>query len=143
MEQIMMKFLIRYSHAVTKVGFALKIDDIPEKYPQRQEVIKWESRYWDKDCEISKDVYRADIDTTFAIYKPGYRHYTDPNFYTALRMAGLYTALHGGWYIDPKNMTTEQMYYFQNASNSSSWKFNEKGELNNENFIKAYKESNN
>ncbi len=52
---------------INKVGFALKIDDIPDYYPQKKDVIKWETKFW---CNpISDNLYKADIDTTFALYR--------------------------------------------------------------------------
>ena len=37
--------------------------------------------------------------------------------------------MHGGWYIDPNNMTDEQINYFRTSNSSSSWIFDKKGNL--------------
>ena len=59
--------LSRYSD-VDKVGFGLRIDDLPDTYRFRDEVIAWESQFWE--VEIEPNVFRADLDTTFALYRP-------------------------------------------------------------------------
>jgi len=59
--------LIKYPQ-YTKVGFSLKIDDIPPHYMFQKEVIKWESQFFEK--EIEPSVYEAAVDTTFALYRP-------------------------------------------------------------------------
>jgi len=118
---------------ITKVGFALRIDDIPDSYAQKQYVLEWENQFWKK--EIDKDVYEASLDTTFALYTPQYRYFYS-TFYKAVRMAGNYTARHGGWYTDSKNLSDEEKYYINTASSSSSWKTDEKGSFTNELYIK-------
>jgi len=57
--------------AYIKAGVALKIDDLPDHYSMRQSVIDWESRFWSENLLLEKDVYSADLDTTFALYKGG------------------------------------------------------------------------
>lgn len=103
----------------TKVGFALRIDDIPDTFPLKKGAIDWEMAYWEK--PIEENVYDAAIDTTFAIYPPQYKFYY-PTFYDGIRVAGDFIAKHGGFYIDPNNLTDEQIYYFKTASDISTWK---------------------
>jgi len=113
---------------ITKVGFALNLKNIPDTYPQKKKVVEWEKKYWE--LEVEKDIYLADIDTTFALYKPKYPlHFKNVDFYKALRFGGNYTSEHMGWFIDPRNYTDEQRYYYENAGNSSSWKMDESGNL--------------
>lgn len=113
---------------VCKVGFALDLKNIPDTYPQKDKVIKWESKYWV--AQIEKDIFLADIDTTFALYKPQYPlHFRNVDFYKALRFGGSYTCEHMGWFVDPQNYSDEQRYYHHNAGNSSSWKMDESGNL--------------
>lgn len=107
--------------SVTKVGFALRIDNIPESYIHKQKVIDWEKKYWDN--PIAEDLYLNELDTTFAVYPPRY-NYNLLNFYFAIRVAGNFTAQHNGWYIDDKNLTEEEVFYFKTANESNSWKIN-------------------
>ena len=116
----MMLHLIYNWKKITKVGFALRIDNIPDENTLKEKIIKWERKFWEK--EISKGVYEATLDTTFALYKPNYpKKYNQISFFEAHRFAENFTAQHGGWYIDQKNLTEEQEYYIKTASCSSSW----------------------
>ena len=118
-------FLDRYPQ-VTKVGFALRIDDIPDFFTQKDIVRKWESKFWEK--QIEKDAYLAEIDTTFAVYPPLYRRDIN-NFTNAIRLAGNFTATHNGWYINPTKLSDEECYYYRSANTSNSWRLNENGEF--------------
>ncbi|MGJ7033665.1 hypothetical protein [Niabella hirudinis] len=136
-----MKTLIRHLHnniyAITKVGLALDIESIPDTYPLKSTVIRWEKKFWEN--ELAADIYLAEIDTTFALYKPLYPKLGfEVNFYTGIRIAGNFTAKHLGWYIDPENITDEQLYYMQSAGKSSSWKMTKDGQLAEEQSIKNY-----
>ncbi|WP_165930301.1 glycosyltransferase family 2 protein [Flavobacterium sp. GT3P67] len=134
-------FLIKFQSVLLenkkrmKVGFGLKIDDIPLSNPNREKVISWEAKFWKK--KISEGVYDADIDTTFALYKPFY-HRKNKKFKTALRTDYPYVALHGGWYIDMNNLSEEQLFYFKTANDSSSWKIDETGKIANADYEKKY-----
>ncbi len=101
---------------ITKVGFALRIDDLPQ---ERIGVIPWEKPFWEK--PIEKDLYVAGIDTTFALYPPKYK-FNFSTFYNAIRVGGNFTARHGGFYIVDSNLSEEDLYYFQSANASSTWK---------------------
>jgi len=120
--EFMINKLDQYFNEVTKVGFALKIDDIPEHFPFKNKVIGWESRFWEN--EMDEKCYLNILDTTFALYKPNYplKFYNLP-FLPAIRIAGDFTAVHGGWYKDPLNLTEEETYYQKTTSISSSWNF--------------------
>jgi len=112
------KKLLDDNKHVTKVGTALRIDDIPDSYPRKQEAIEWEKKLcWAK--EINKDLYDAPIDTTFALYRPGY---ISGDFFRAIRVAGDFMARHGGWYVDGNHMTEEQLYYSKTATDVYTWK---------------------
>ncbi|WP_158838004.1 glycosyltransferase [Polaribacter sp. L3A8] len=111
---------------LAKVGFSLKIDDLSDENPNKEKVILWESKFWKKQY---KDIgFDADIDTTFALYRP-FNEFKFRNFYKAVRLKKPYISSHGGWYLDPKNLTEEQAYYMKTANNSSSWKIDEHGKL--------------
>src|SRR5690606_38744667 len=109
---VMLKIMDRYHFHIQKVGFALDIESIPDYFPLKQKVLSWERQYWTK--EIAKDVYHADIDTTFALYKPRYPAAFNSKrrrFYEALRLGGSFTIKHMGWYLNPENLSNEQRYY--------------------------------
>ena len=128
--EIMIKKMDRYFDKILKIGFALDLETIPDTYPLKEKVCNWENRFWSN--QIEKDVYIADIDTTFALYKPKYplKFNVHPDhFYKAIRLAGNFTCKHMGWYLDPKNLTEEQIHYMKTSSTSNTWKFDENGNL--------------
>jgi len=128
----LIKVLDRNFKKITKAGFALDISDIPDYFPLKDKVVKWESQFWEK--EISENVYRAYIDTTFALYKPEFiQNMITTSFYEGIRVAGNYTAKHMGWYLDINNLTDEQVYYQKSSNKSASWKLSDDGGLFNEN----------
>ena len=94
---------------IDKVGFSLRLDDLPAHYAHRDDVILWESQFW-KNIHPS-GCFVAEIDTTFAMYRPGERHQNN----RALRTAPPYTARHTPWYQDSANPTAEQTYYVEHA----------------------------
>jgi hypothetical protein len=94
---------------VDKVGFSLRIDDIPNHYTHRNDVILWESQFW-KDIHPS-GFYNAEIDTTFALYRAGEGHQNN----RALRSPLPYTAIHYPWYQNSQLPTAEQIYYVEHA----------------------------
>ncbi|WP_162053126.1 glycosyltransferase family 2 protein [Pontibacter pamirensis] len=101
---------------VNKVGFGLNIDDLPDCYPLKENVVRWESKFWDK--EVSPGIFDAPIDTTFALYRPGAKGGSE---LTALRTGYPYVAQHLPWYIDPKNYSEEEIHYQSSSSSASSW----------------------
>lgn len=94
---------------VTKVGFGLKIDDLPDHYQHKTNAVRWEKRFW-KD-EVSPGVFRAKIDTTFALYRPG----AGWNMDSALRTGSPYLARHLSWYEDSSRPTIETQFYRSRA----------------------------
>ena len=57
------ELLSKYS--LDKVGFGLKIDDLPDHFKLKADVIKWESQWFDN--PITSNIFRAKIDTTSEI----------------------------------------------------------------------------
>ncbi|MEO5950647.1 MAG: hypothetical protein ABIQ04_04320 [Candidatus Saccharimonadales bacterium] len=92
-----------------KVGFGLRIDNLPDSYDLKQHVISWEKQFWVS--EVETDVYDAETDTTFALYRPGTPYVIGP----ALRTGGVFVAEHEPWYIDSKNVNDEVKYYREHA----------------------------
>jgi hypothetical protein len=90
-----------------KLGLSLKIDDLPDHYKHKQEVIKHESIFTtlghvdNKYCRV----YKAPTDTTFAINVPGI-----PCGYNgeAWRTGAPYTARHAPWYYDSANLPEDE-----------------------------------
>jgi hypothetical protein len=101
---------------VRKVGPGLRISDIPDHYEHKQQVITWESRYWQK--PIEDKVYRADLDTTFALYRPRTMYNTR---YPALRTGEPYVMHHTPWYENADSLSDEEKFYRTNSSSSSWW----------------------
>jgi hypothetical protein len=91
---------------IDKVGFGLRIDDLPDGYPLAADVRAWESRFWAD--EVEPGVYRADIDTTFALYRPLERRHREDR---SLRTGAPYLARHTPWYVTPDDMTDEDRWY--------------------------------
>lgn len=99
-----------------KAGLGLKIDDLPDHYALKNEVIAWESQFWQN--EIGPDLFEAGVDTTFALYCPGSVYAIHPS----LRTGGDLVAHHLPWYVDNQKLTAEDKYYREHASSSiNSW----------------------
>lgn len=110
------KIMMRYKFA-TKVGFALKIDDLPDTFEHKQYILECQHDFWQ--YEVEKDLFRAPIDTTFALYRPFAK--TNVNWYVQqFRTAGSYIALHLPWYNDTKNLSEEERYYIRSCTESST-----------------------
>lgn len=141
--KIMLEILLDNYDSVTKVGWALDVKSIPDHYSLKESVLKWEAKYWEQPllCPHVREAYIADIDTTFAIYKPSFRkgNHNFISFYSAIRLAGNYLSQHGGWYVNKDNLTDEQQYYLHSADSSSSWKMDLEGNLDNNFYKDQYK----
>lgn len=107
----------------TKVGFSLRIDDIPMCNASRNTIINWEKQFWQK--RISNDVFDASIDTTFAMYNPGI-YPESKKWWKSLRTDFPYMAMHLPWYEDTSNLNKENVFY-QNSidPNFSFWSIND------------------
>lgn len=104
-----------------KVGFGLKIDDLPDHYPLKESVIKWEKQFWQQPLE--ENIYEAGVDTTFALYKPYTHNYT---LHPSIRVGRPYVASHLPWYTDGSKLDEEEAYYRARASQDiTSWNSNE------------------
>lgn len=101
---------------VQKVGFSLKIDDLPDHFDKKKDVIEWEKQYYQK--KGKGNFYIGFIDTTFAMYRPFMRAGLGALMY---RAGFPYQARHMPWYVDSKNLSEEELYYIENASTSTHW----------------------
>lgn len=102
-----------------KAGLSLRIDDLPDHYAFKQQVIDWETPFWSH--RLDDGNYEAALDTTFALYRPGV-HCDEERWWRSIRTAPPYSALHLPWYQDTSISTEEDMFY-QNAvaGISSQW----------------------
>lgn len=99
-----------------KVGFGLRIDDIPDTNPAKPEILARETIFWDR--PVAPNLYEADIDTTFALYRPFAR---GGYWAKAYRTGEPYLARHLPWYIDATNLSEEEAYYRAHSSKDSFW----------------------
>jgi hypothetical protein len=97
---------------ISKVGFSLRIDDLPNTEIGNAARIH-ESKYWKNKIG---DCWDAHVDTTFSLHKPN-----TPFTYDALRLDEPYTIKHVPWYITSENITEEWRYYLKHASSVSTW----------------------
>lgn len=100
-----------------KVGLSLRIDDLPDHFANKNEVIKWESQYF-KD-EVDDQFYLANIDTTFALYRPFMTGGASRN--KMYRSKSPIEAYHMPWYNDSSNLSEEELFYIENAKTSTHW----------------------
>lgn len=92
-----------------KAGCALSIDDLPDHYHLKADVLRWEQQYYAQ--RVSADIFIADIDTTLALHRPGTEYCYGP----AARFAGKYKARHLPWYANSLEPTAEEVYYREHA----------------------------
>lgn len=103
--------------AYEKVGFGLKIDDLPDHFPLKAHVVEWESQFWK--VKLKDKVYDAGVDTTFALYKPFTYYYA---LHPSIRTGEPYVARHLPWYHNPAKDTEEDIYYrFRADRGVNSW----------------------
>jgi len=102
---------------LAKIGLSLKIDDLPDSYGKKNQVISWEKQYWEN--KINDELYDAAIDTTFAVYKPRAK---GGWWLSGARTAPPLSARHIPWYADEQNLSAEEVYY-RNSSRKdfSTW----------------------
>ncbi len=101
-----------------KIGLSLRIDNLPESYHNKEKVIEWESQFYKH--PVSKELYRAPIDTTFALYRP-YVGLSRSRFVEAYRTAYPYQAEHLPWYVDTAHMPEEEKYYISHCTQKTEW----------------------
>lgn len=101
-----------------KVGFGLRIDNLPESNKQRNDIVSWEKRFWDKTKTVEQNVYIAELDTTFALYRPHTWWFLSPS----LRTGKPYVAIHEPWYQASDAPSEDFLYYKMRASREvSTW----------------------
>jgi hypothetical protein len=104
----------------SKIGFSLKIDDLPDHYSQKQKVIDWEKKFYNKPTRDNA-FFRAPVDTTFSLYRPfSFKHIRSP-YSESYRAAAPYQMRHLPWYIDDNNISKEDQFYIKTINKSSTW----------------------
>lgn len=105
--------------SLLKVGLSLRIDDVPDEYPRVEAVRHWEQRYYQR--SVSESLWAADVDTTFAIYRPGVPYATHP----AARTKSPYRARHLPWYRTGAPPPDEAHYLDQARLGDTTWNLKE------------------
>lgn len=104
-KRIMLDLILKYD--INKVGLAIRVDDIPEHYAYKQQVLRDQERCWLQEAEDG--VYWADTDTTFALQRN-----TGENMYESLRIAKTgFKSRHTPFYLDLNGLTSEEKYVLQ------------------------------
>jgi hypothetical protein len=110
---------LKINHDVHKIGFSLKIDDLPNSFERKEEVISWESKFYEK--ENDKNMFIAPIDTTFALYRPFSRRGKRDGSTKMIRTGHPYQMRHLPWYIDSNDISEEEKYYLESVKKPTHW----------------------
>lgn len=96
-------------HCINKIGLGLRIDDLPDHYRYKNQVIRNEGRWWLSINEVEENTFRCDTDTTFAFYKNIFN-----NQFDSLRLVRRDLIVkHKPWYDDLNNLDEEERYYLE------------------------------
>lgn len=109
--------------SLLKVGLSLRIDNIPEHYSLKSQVIDHESQFWSNKLHPKNGVelYNSPIDTTFALYAPN----SAPGLVPSVRTGNPYTAIHTPWYTNSSELEDEEIYYRNSMNkNINNWNKN-------------------
>ena len=117
--------LLRKHPSAQVVGPMLRIDDIPDSYPLKKEVLRRHTdQFWHKrPTKVAYNdgeafVQSAPVDTTFGMYRKGYPF---RRLSQGFRTYAPYQARHLDWYLDPDALADDQRYYLEHASDVSHW----------------------
>lgn len=114
-------YLLQQYPQVSKVGFALKMDDVPNTSRLWEMMRRWESQYYKKKLNWFKPYwYKSYIDTTFALYRPQ-KTFDKNRFYKAIRVGAPYEARHFPWYKDVSCLDEEDKFYAATDCGSGNW----------------------
>lgn len=108
--------LLQKYPALDKVGFNLRIDNLPDHYDRKQQVIEVEQPFWKH--PVGGDYYKAPIDTTFCLYRPGVK---GGFWLNSGRTFPPYSALHLPWYDQSDTPDEETLFYRNQAVYSKNW----------------------
>lgn len=113
----LLQMMKKYKYAL-KIGLSLRIDNLPDCYCKKKEVIAWESKYFENKNEDR--LYRAPVDTTFAIYRPG-SGLNRSRYAEVYRTAFPYQLEHLPWYSDSEKLTEEERFYQNSCTQATMW----------------------
>lgn len=112
---------------VESVGPMLRIDDIPDFYPRKPNVLDGHNmQFWSKSfnqIKFKDNIYEyifCNTDTTFQLRSSNNRKSNFPHD-NAIRCNNPYFAKHLDWYINPEEMTDDQIYYMKNTKSIANW----------------------
>jgi hypothetical protein len=103
---------------LTKIGFSLRIDDLPDHFAEKADVIAWESAFRKRSVP-GEPLFDAVIDTTFALYRPGI--FPDsPDWWLSARTSSPYVARHLPWYENSAAPDAEALHYSRSVSEENT-----------------------
>jgi hypothetical protein len=121
--------LVRKMHEVAdrfpapgaKVGPAIRIDNIPECFAERDHMRHCESDYWLRRYPEG-DCWNAAIDTTMALYSAGWTRWplADQGGVPHVRLDFPYVINHAPWFEDSANPSEESLYYRSHVASGFS-----------------------
>lgn len=104
--------------AYHKAGLGLRLDNLPDCYPYKGQVLDWENQYWT--CQLGDEpVFHANIDTTLAMHIPLME--MGCHSFAGVRSGYPYVADHLGWHEDLAHPTEEMQWYHDHGENVSHW----------------------
>jgi hypothetical protein len=108
-------------YAPAKVGPAIRIDNLPDHFAQKDHMRMCESDYWLRKYPEG-DCWNAAIDTTFALYESGWGHWplVADGGVQHVRLDFPYVVRHIPWYSDSANLSAEERYYRAHVENGYS-----------------------
>lgn len=117
--------LLRENPYINVVGPMLRRDDLPDYYPLKSLVQTQQQEVYARD-PITSSVFEDTvlnlqpgfIDTAFGMYR---RNFSFHNYNRAIQTYAPYQARHLDWYLDPSNLTPDQIYYKQKNSPVGHW----------------------
>lgn len=115
--RVFMKVLKDYPFC-QKVGFSLRIDDIPNHYKNKEAVLRAEKQFWEN--RTKEGLYRAKIDTTFALYRPFCKGACNGG-YEVYRTPSPLIVRHLPWYIDSNHLSEEESFYVNSGLIATEW----------------------
>lgn len=112
---------------VQSVGPMLKIDDIPDYYPNKKLAIQGHTnQFWSKPVKSilfknkNYDYIECSTDTTFQLFSVKNIPNKFPNS-NSIRTLAPYIAKHLDWYINPNDLYPCELFYLNNTTNISHW----------------------
>lgn len=106
----------RHNH----IGLSLEIEDLPDHYPLKEQVVRHESQFWPPQAKpvAGGRAFESYIDSTFAMYRPG----SDvKQYHNALRTDRPYRLKHIDWYQSPHTLSEEYQYYLKSCKSFATW----------------------